>query len=303
MLAARAGGGRGMALLAAPRLRSPAGRTRNRAARAGGARGCSRRTAGGRKVPPTSGSGPGLQAHTSLQAETPAGAANAELLPQHPVRERAGGQAARPQGLLPQGLLRIGWRRGCEGGGRRAAHGRQAVDLIEEDDGRLRPLRLLRARRPRVTRPQARPPGGCAWKSRRSAASWLPARRPRSHCWLPPFTLRPHPGSLLDAESTLSHRIRVDHHWPSDSGPRAARRRARASKSRRSCCSASPTHLLSTSAPLRMKKATGRPCARPALAASARATSVLPVPAQGLLKPGCRRGRKSYVLQAQAALP
>ena len=50
------------------------------------------------------------------------------------------------------------------------------------------------------------------------------------------------------------------------------------SKSMRSWRSASPTHLLSTSAPLRIKNATLRP-ARLALAASARATSVLPVPA------------------------
>ncbi len=50
------------------------------------------------------------------------------------------------------------------------------------------------------------------------------------------------------------------------------------SNSMRSWRSASPTHLDSTSAPLRMKKATFRP-ARLALAASARATSVFPVPA------------------------
>ena len=49
------------------------------------------------------------------------------------------------------------------------------------------------------------------------------------------------------------------------------------SKSRRSCFSASPTHLERTSAPLRMKKVTRRP---PTLQvfATARATSVLPVP-------------------------
>ena len=50
------------------------------------------------------------------------------------------------------------------------------------------------------------------------------------------------------------------------------------SNSRRSWRSASPTHLDRMSAPLRMKKATLRP-ALLALAASARATSVFPVPA------------------------
>ena len=47
--------------------------------------------------------------------------------------------------------------------------------------------------------------------------------------------------------------------------------------SSRSCRSLSPTHLLSTSAPLRMKKETSAP-ARLQEAASARAMSVLPVP-------------------------
>ena len=65
----------------------------------------------------------------------------------------------------------------------------------------------------------------------------------------------------------------------------------RASNSSRSCCSASPTHLLSTSAPLRMKNATGRPCARLALAASARATSVLPVPAEDHGHEPCEKGQ------------
>ena len=55
--------------------------------------------------------------------------------------------------------------------------------------------------------------------------------------------------------------------------------RAASSNSSLSWRSASPTHLDSTSAPLRMKKATLRP-ARLAVAASARATSVLPVPAR-----------------------
>ena len=50
------------------------------------------------------------------------------------------------------------------------------------------------------------------------------------------------------------------------------------SKRRRSCRSASPTHLLRQSAPLRMKNATGCELCCEQVLASARATSVLPQP-------------------------